>query len=110
MLIYMKKGCTRKRGGMFRFADPGTIPNTNFHFPQVHGPTPFGSHAATVRATAAQAAAQAQAAASQAQAAAAQAQAAANVAAQAAAAAPVSHKRGKSRSRSRSGNRTSKRR
>ena len=57
--MFMKNSIKKRRGG-FRFAEPGTPVSQNVRFPQQHGPTPFGSHAATVRATAAaQAAAQA---------------------------------------------------
>ena len=87
------KNNTRRRGGMIRFASPGTPITQGFHFPQQHGPTPFGAHAATVRATTA-----AQAASAHAQAASAHAQ----VAAQAAHVSPrQSRKRRQSRSRSR---------
>lgn len=93
----MKKG-TKRRGGIIRFASPGAPIIQGFHFPQQHGPTPFGAHAATVRATTA-----AQAASAHAQAASAHAQ----VAAQAAHASPPrSRKRRQSRSRSRTRNST----
>ena len=92
------KNNTRRRGGMIRFASPGTPITQGFHFPQQHGPTPFGAHAATVRATTA-----AQAASAHAQAASAHAQ----VAAQAAHASPPrSRKRRQSRSRSKTRNST----
>ena len=96
------KGYTRKRRGGFTFAAPGTQTTQGFRLPQQHGPTPFGSHAATLRDTTRASAAQAAA-----QAASAHAQAAYALAAQVGHASPPrSRKRRQSRSRSRTRNST----
>lgn len=97
----MKKG-TKRRGGIIRFAGPGTPVTQGFRLPQQHGPTPFGAHAATLRDTVRAGAVQAAASAASAH-----AQAAYALAAEVGHASPPrSRKRRQSRSRSRTRNST----